>query len=135
MEQIRKNIIDYLPFLVNRTWRSSMLIEYKLLSYELIPVAYQSSYTIKLKFEGGVTAHCDSRAIIYTPVLRPMNEITKEEIIECSKIDGTFKLNSEDPKAFVRGWVSFKPEVTKYLLNQGIDLFGLIELGLAIKSN
>lgn len=69
------------------------------------------------------------------PILRPLSDMTEEEIEYIAIELKAGKWNAPDLKhmpdiAFTQNHL--KPEIFLYLLKQGFDLFGLIESGLAI---
>jgi len=77
------------------------------------------------------------------PILRPLSDMTEEEINECWKLlewsemiknNRRYKLNEEfhdSDEGRECGWFSFL-KILPYLLSKHFDLFGLIESGLAI---
>jgi len=83
--------------------------------------------------------------------LRPLSDMTREEIIQFFKIGGIVykephRAEIQDDRFIqMEGYdsigdysscyhegISFRPEQFQYLLKQGFDLFGLIEAGLAV---
>lgn len=62
------------------------------------------------------------------PILRPLLSMTKEEISEWSKIVGNLKKTLFDE-------ISSNLSGTTYLFSKHIDVFGLIEKGLAVNIN
>lgn len=79
------------------------------------------------------------------PILRPLSELTKEELREWAIICGSDFNDKELDKAYegfekqgLNMFVSKEGEgalfflLTKFLLSKGIDIFGLIDSGLAI---
>lgn len=78
------------------------------------------------------------REIIILPILRPMSNITQEELKECERLSGLavngkkiFQYKGESIPEFVRDWKSFEPEVLFYLMKQ-FDILNLIPQGVAI---
>lgn len=68
---------------------------------------------------------------VWKPTLRPLSDMTEEERKEVEfKREILYDIherNSKDPDTLI-----MCGDITKYLLKQGFDLFGLIEAGLAI---
>ena len=66
-------------------------------------------------------------------ILRPLSDMTKEEMEECGNMIYDF---SDDPELNTWEWQYFQiglaPEQLYYLLKNGFDLFNLIPEGLAI---
>ena len=56
----------------------------------------------------------------FKPILRPLSDMTAEEMLECSSLKTMGTL------------FQIMGETTKYLLSKHFDLFGLIEAGLAL---
>ena len=78
------------------------------------------------------------REIIVKPILRPLSDITEEELKECERLSvltpegkKRFQYKGESIPEFVKNWKAFEPQVMVYLLKQ-FDLFGLIPAGTAI---
>lgn len=67
------------------------------------------------------------------PILRPLSDMTEEEMLEAVSIGGLF-YRGESVKAFIANWTCYSGEVTRYLLSKSFDLFNLIPEGLAIDS-
>lgn len=69
------------------------------------------------------------------PILRPLSDMTDEELQECGNMVYDF---SDDPELNNHKWQDFEiglaPEQFHWLLSKHFDLFGLIEAGLAIDS-
>lgn len=68
------------------------------------------------------------------PLLRPLSDITEEELDDCTILSADMMNIISDPFSKERMIVEFEcnARVNKYLLSKGFDLFGLIEDGLAI---
>jgi hypothetical protein len=69
----------------------------------------------------------------YKPILRPLNDMTHEELQKCGNMVYDF---SDDPELNNHKWQDFEiglaSEQFHWLLSKHFDLFGLIEAGLAI---
>lgn len=67
------------------------------------------------------------------PLLRPLSDITEEELRQCSIVycEGHNNCDTEDVCEWIAEWAG-GAAITKYLLSKHFDLFGLIESGLAI---
>jgi hypothetical protein len=67
------------------------------------------------------------------PILRPLSDMTEEELQECGNLVYDF---SDDPELNNHKWQDFQTLLTSeqfhWLLKKHFDLFGLIEAGLAI---
>lgn len=67
------------------------------------------------------------------PILRPLSDMTEEEMHECGNMVYDFSdepdLNKWEPKDFEIG---LAPEQFQWLLSKGFDIFNLIRDGLAI---
>jgi hypothetical protein len=66
------------------------------------------------------------------PILRPLSDMTEEELQECGNMVYDF---SGEPELNNHKWKDFEiaaPEQFHWLLARHFDLFGLIEAGLAI---
>lgn len=79
-----------------------------------------------------------NREMIIKPILRPLEDITEEELKECERLSGLtpegrkrFQYKGESIPEMVKNWKAFEPQVMVYLLKQ-FDLFGLIPAGTAI---
>ncbi len=68
------------------------------------------------------------------PILRQMSKITSDEESEISQI-GYFRVPGEMPTWYKHAEkMKAEANVTKYLLEKGFDVFGLIEMRLAVPS-
>ena len=99
-----KDIKDYLHLYVGASIRYGAAITIRPLTISEMAVAQHILEDVKL-------------------VLRPLSDMTEEERCEVS----TLVPPDESPY-----WVKNIAEVTKWYLDRGFDLFGLIEAGLAI---
>lgn len=66
------------------------------------------------------------------PILRQLNDITKEEKEVASKLCGVVNLFNNKNKDEKFNYVKHEAEHIAYLLKQGFDVFDLIEDGLAV---
>lgn len=68
------------------------------------------------------------------PILRPLSDITGDELIQYGKIEFPDMKGRFDLKGLreVVMHAYYEPETFKWLLSKNFDLFGLIEAGLAI---
>lgn len=62
----------------------------------------------------------------YTPILRPLSDMTEEEN------NMGFEIMAKYDPEYKEENIKCNAEMTLYLLKQGFDIFGLIEAGLAI---
>lgn len=68
----------------------------------------------------------------YKPILRPLSDMTEEEMNECwFNMEGSVEVRCEYKDGGVKRFDS-TPAQVRYLLSRGFDLFGLIPAGLAI---
>ncbi len=108
-----------------------------------VPTGFNTPLTRTMLFDQLQQKLEYSREVILKPLLRPLAEITRDELAHCeqvSELSGsgkkTLNYNPEvPPEEFVRGWSAFEPKVMAYLLKTGFDLFGLIKSGAAVNAS
>ncbi len=78
------------------------------------------------------------REIIILPILRPLSDITVDELKECNHLSGVakngkkiFSYDGSSIPEFVKYWKAFEPDVLFYLMKQ-FDMLNLIPQGVAI---
>lgn len=115
---IMKKLEDYLPlYLGCELFTGTGTVTLFAVTKEIIPVT-----TFKVAvINGNQTYSTDLGNML--PILRPFQSMTKEE-------QKLWESKCEIVK--VNGFVNDTPESFRYLLSIGIDLFGLIEAGLAV---
>lgn len=137
-----EKIIPYLPYkLKGRTQKREV---------ELIGIDYTNQLPLKWKgvnsgFEGIAVLAKDKYSPGFTPILHPLSDLTKEQLI---KLGGYLTDNNqhdilkhEDAKAWLQG--GMRPvmnlkqciDTVQYLYSIHADIHGLIEQGLAIDIN
>jgi len=124
----KKHIKDYLHYYIG----CDVLL--RLEGYENpMPITGIGETFFVLKFQNGDSKIRIQHINCIRLILRPLSSMTDEELNVCGNMIYDF---SDDPELSKHKWRDFEiglaPEQFHYLLQQGFDLFGLIESGLAI---
>ena len=121
---MEKNIENYLPFYLGCTLDNGNILK-----------AVHSDGSIETLYRGHLTNYWSPEEAELKPILRPLSDMTEEELQECGNMIYDF---SGDPELNDHKWQDFEiglaPEQFHYLLSKHFDLFGLIDAGLAIDS-
>lgn len=113
----RKNIKDYLHFYIGQ----NILIRKtgKIAKFDFY---YPTGKECIGTFSQVKADYTEKQAVL---LLRPFSDMTKKEIIECSKYEGTAVFTKE-------AVLSVNGELHVWLVKKGFDVFGLIKAGLAL---